>query len=201
MNQMTGRLVFLVEEPSMKILLDGLLPNLLPGLIEGRHFLCVKHDGKSDLDRSIPRKLSAWRIPGDRFVIMRDNDGADCVALKARLQALCRANGRAETLVRLVCQELESWYLGDLQALAKAFNNPKLNTPALRKRFAYPDEWQKPSLEVDRMVPEFQKGSGARAMADCLHDTGNLSHSFNVFVAGVRRIALEMCSPSLDQGN
>lgn len=201
MNQMKGRLVFLVEEPSMKTLLDGLLPNLLPGWVEGQHFMCVKHDGKSDLDRSIPRKLSAWRIPGDRFVIVRDNDSADCIALKARLQTLCHANGRAETLVRLVCQELESWYLGDLQALAKAFDNPKLNTPALRKRFAHPDEWQKPSLEVRRMVPEFQKGSGARAMAGCLCDTGNLSHSFNVFVTGVRRSALELCGPPLNQQN
>ena len=152
---MNGRLVFLLEEPSMKILLDGLLPRLLPDTVEGQHFLCVPHEGKSDLDRSIPRKLSAWRIPGDRFVIVRDSDNADCIQLKARFQALCLANGRPETLVRLVCQELESWYVGDLQALALAFENPKLNTPALRKRFAAPDDWQKPSVEVKRLVPAF----------------------------------------------
>ena len=128
---MKGRVIFLLEEPSMKILLDGLLPRLLPGWIEGQHFQCVKHEGKSDLDRSIPRKLSAWRIPGDRFVIVRDNDSADCIKMKARLQALCELNGRPETLVRLVCQELESWYVGDLQALALAFENSKLDTHAL----------------------------------------------------------------------
>lgn len=189
---MNGRIVFLLEEPSMKILLDGLLPRLLSGAVEGQHFLCVPHEGKSDLDRSVPRKLSAWRVPGDRFVILRDNDSADCVQSKARFQALCHANGRPETLVRLVCQELESWYVGDLQALAQAFENPKLNTPALRKRFVAPDDWQKPSVEVKRLVPAFQKGSGARAMAVCLNETGNLSRSFQVFVAGVRRIAEEM---------
>ena len=76
---MAGRLVFLLEEPSMKRLLEGLLPRLMPGLVAGHHFVCVPHEGKSDLDRSIPRKLSAWQIPGDRFVVVRDNDGADCV--------------------------------------------------------------------------------------------------------------------------
>lgn len=192
---MKGRVIFLLEEPSMKILLDGLLPRLLPGWIEGQHFQCVKHEGKSDLDRSIPRKLSAWRIPGDRFVIVRDNDSADCIKMKARLQALCELNGRPETLVRLVCQELESWYVGDLQALALAFENPKLDTHALRKRFAAPDTWEKPSVEVSRLVASFQKGSGARAMASCLRASGNLSRSFQVFVDGVRRVAEEMGYP------
>jgi Domain of unknown function (DUF4276) len=189
---MNGRIIFLLEEASMKILLDGLLPRMLPGVVKGEHFLCVPHEGKSDLDRSIPRKLSAWHVPGDRFVVVRDNDSADCIELKARFQALCQANGRPETLVRLVCQELESWYVGDLQALGQAFDNPKLNTPALRKRFAAPDDWQKPSAEVKRLVPAFQKGSGARAMAACLNEVGNRSRSFQVFVSGVRRIAAEM---------
>jgi hypothetical protein len=65
---MMGRLVFLLEEPSMKLLLEGLLPRLMPGWVAGQHFLCVAHQGKSDLDLSIPRKLSAWQYPGDRFV-------------------------------------------------------------------------------------------------------------------------------------
>lgn len=189
---MNGRLIFLLEEASMKSLLDGLLPRLFPGWVEGRQFLCVKHQGKSDLDTSIPRKLRAWRIAGDRFVIVRDNDGANCIDVKARLQALCLDSGRPDTLVRLVCQELESWYVGDLQALAKAFENPKLDTPALRRRFAIPDDWQKPSVELSRLAPTFQKGSGARAMAACLRETGNLSVSFRVFVDGVRRVAEEI---------
>lgn len=193
---MIGRIIFLLEEPSMKILLDGLLPRLFPGWVEGQHFQCVKHEGKSDLDRSIPRKLSAWREPGVRFVIVRDNDNADGIKLKERLSALCFANGRQETLIRLVCQELESWYVGDLQSLAQAFEDPKLDTPALRKRFAVPDDWQKPSVELSRLIPTFQKGSGARAMAACLRETGNLSRSFQVFVTGVRRVSADMGYPA-----
>ncbi len=190
---MQGRLVFLLEEPSMKNLLEGLLPRLFLGWESGTHFLCVPHQGKSDLDLSIPRKLSAWRIPGDRFVIVRDNDNADCREVKARLLSLCAQNGRPETLVRLVCQELEGWYLGDLAALAMAYGEARLDTSALRKRFRTPDEWQKPSVELERLIPTFQKGSGARLMGLWLGQAqDNRSRSYQVFLEGVTRMAKEM---------
>ena len=35
----------------MAVLLDGLLPRLYPGL----PFQCIPHEGKSDLEKSIPR--------------------------------------------------------------------------------------------------------------------------------------------------
>lgn len=194
---MPGRLVFLLEEPSMKVLLDGLLPKLVPGWAAGEHFLCVPHEGKSDLLRSVPRKLAAWRIPDDRFVVMHDNDGADCQAVKARLVRLCADSRRPDTLVRLVCQELEGWYLGDLDALADAFDAPKLLAPAARKRYLDPDTVMKPSEELKRLVPAFQKGVAARRMGTALRDPDqNRSRSFQVFVAGVRRLALEMGSSS-----
>lgn len=191
---MRGRLIFLLEEPSMKALLDGLLPRLFPGLVVEQHFKCIPHQGKSDLDASIPRKLKAWQIPGDRFVIVRDNDNLDCVDLKARYLALCQSCDRPESLIRLVCQELESWYLGDLKALGEAFANPKLDNAKLRKRFADPDLWQKPSHELMRIVPGFQKVGAARAMAQTLVEVRNRSRSFQVFVAGVRRLVGEMSS-------
>ena len=190
---MQGRLVFLLEEPSMKHLLAGLLPRLMPGWVEGEHFLCVPHEGKSDLDRSVPRKLAAWQVPGDRFCVVRDKDAADCRQVKARLVKLCADSGRPDTLVRLACQELEAWYLGDLDALAAAFEEPRLCGPAMRKRFVNPDSWEKPSLEVQRVLPQFQKGQGARRMGVALRDADeSRSRSFQVFVAGVRRLALEM---------
>ncbi len=190
---MAGRLVFLLEESSMKLLLDGLLPRLIPGWVAGQHFLCVPHQGKSDLDRSIPRKLSAWQYPGDRFVIVRDNDGADCEVVLKMLKAMCVAAGRPDTLVRLACQELEAWYLGDLDAVTAAFGQAKANSPAHRKKFADPDAWKKPSVELERLVSSFQKGAGARAMAQHLREPEhNRSHSYRKFVTGVRRLAGEM---------
>lgn len=189
---MQGRVIFLLEEPSMKTLLDGFLPRIFSGWLPEIHFKCIPHQGKSDLDLSVPRKLNSWRVPGDRFVVVRDNDNANCSDIKARYLSICHAAGRPDTLVRLVCQELEGWYVGDLDALARAFGNPKLNTPALQKRFSDPDTWQKPSAELARLIPTFQKGSGARAMSLTLSDRHNRSKSFQVFVQGVQKLAGEM---------
>jgi len=189
---MQGRIIFLLEEPSLRVLLEACLPRLFPGWVDGQHFQCIPHEGKSDLERSIPRKLAAWRIPGDRFVVVRDNDGADCVQLKERLLATCHAAGRPDALVRLVCQELESWYLGDLSAVASAFGAPRVDTPANRRRFAQPDACHKPSVQVKRLVPAFQKIRGARAMGALLEPGNNRSHSFHVFIEGVHRMAAEM---------
>jgi hypothetical protein len=187
---MPGKIVFLLEEPSMKAFLDTLLPRLFPGWIEGQDFQCVPHEGKSDLNKSIPRKLSAWREPGVRFVIVRDNDNANCIEVKSGLRKRCVRSGRGETLIRLVCQELESWYLGDLDALDKAFGS-HLDTHRYRKRFANPDTLRKPSVEIERLIPAFQKRSGAKKMGQCLNLQlrKNRSHSFQVFVAGVRNLA------------
>lgn len=176
----------------MKILLEGLLPRLFPAFKQLENFQCVPHEGKTDLERSIPVKLRAWREPGVRFVIVRDNDNADCVDLKARLSTLCSNAGRPDALVSLVCQELESWYLGDLRALALAYPACRVSTPAIRKRFADPDTWQKPSVEVKRMVPHFQKLSGARLMATVLETKDNRSKSLLAFFDGVDQVAAEM---------
>ena len=68
-------IIVLAEEPSGKIVAESLALNL--GL-EARA-LCIEHQGKSDLERSIPRKIGAWQAPRPpRFIVMRDNDGADC---------------------------------------------------------------------------------------------------------------------------
>lgn len=192
---MLGRVIFLVEEPSMKALLQALLPRIFPAWREQEHFLCIAHQGKSDLDKSISRKLAAWQYPHDRFVILRDNDNADCVALKTRLKQLCDNSSRSDVLIRLVCQELEGWYLGDLQALATAYASPKINTPKYIKKYTEPDQWQKPSEEVARLIPQFQKTSGARLMGANLNlDGKNKSPSYGFFLSGLQRLTAEMAS-------
>lgn len=180
-----SRLVLLLEEYSMKVLLDGLLPRLFPGL----PFLCVPHEGKQDLERSVPRKLRAWREPGVRFLVLRDNDGADCRQLKARLAAACADGGRTDTVVRIACQELEAWYLGDAAALAVAFADDSLRGLPSKARYRDPDAVQQPAAALAELVPAFQKVSGARAMATRLGAEQNASRSFRAFVAGVARLA------------
>jgi hypothetical protein len=183
----TGRLIFLVEEYSMKSLLDTLLPRLLPEV----NFLCVPHEGKQDLEKSVPRKLRAWDEPGARFVIVRDNDGGDCRELKDRLVDLCRSARPGVFLVRIAVQELEAWYLGQLDGLGQVFGKPALQQLSGKARYRDPDSVVRPSDEVKRLVPEFQKVSGARSMAPVLSPDTNRSQSFRVFVEGVRRVAAE----------
>ena len=179
------KVVFLLEEESMKVLLEGLLPRIFPELI----FQCIHHEGKSDLEKSIPRKLRAWREPGVRFVVLRDNDGTDCIFLKQRLLKVCSDAGRKDTLVRIVCEELEAWYLGEPDALAEAFNDEKLRGIGRKAKFRKPDDVQKPSDDLKRLVPEFQKVGGARAMADHLSRKRNKSPSFRALLSGLDKLS------------
>ena len=43
----------------MEVFLQGLLPRIYPDL----EFLCVSHEGKKDLQKSIPRKLRHGTSP------------------------------------------------------------------------------------------------------------------------------------------
>lgn len=182
-----NKVVFLLEEPSMKELLESLLPRVFPSMV----FLCIAHEGKTDLEKSIPRKIRAWREPGVQFVVMRDKDKSDCEDVKRKLVTLCAEAGRPDTLVRIVCHELEAWYLGEPDALADAFRNEQLRGIGRRARFRNPDNVQQPSRELRRLVPEFQKVSGARRMSEFLTRERNTSTSFQVLLSGLDRVLLE----------
>ena len=179
-----GRIIFMLEEPSMGALLDGLLRRIFPDL----PFTCITHDGKKDLERSIPGKLRAWREPNVHFVILRDNDDGDCLALKEKLTQLCREGGRPDTLVRIVCQELEAWYLAEPEALAEAFSRDNLRNIGNQPRYRYPDSLSKPSEILKGLVPGFRKRAGARYMANCITRRGNQSPSFKTFIDGIERL-------------
>jgi hypothetical protein len=185
-----SRVVFLLEEYSMKVLLEGLLPRLFPDL----PFTCVSHEGKQDLARSISRKLRAWREPGVRFCVIRDNDGADCRSLKQELMDLCEQGGRSDVLVRIVCQELEAWYFGAPDALAEAFGREDLRRITKSARFREPDAVVHPARALANLVPEFQKVSGARRLARVL-SRDNGSRSFQVLLAGIELLHAQVSAP------
>ena len=173
----------------MADLLDRLLPRLFPEL----SFQCIPHDGKRDLAKSVPRKLRAWREPDVRFVVMRDQDGADCREVKSQLVESCRNAGRHDVLVRVVCRELEAWYLGEPEALALAFPGAgaRVQRELRKRRFQNPDAVVNPSAAVASLIPEFQKRRGARSIAAFL-SRGNRSRSFQVFIEGLERLCESM---------
>ena len=169
----------------MKAFLEGFLPRLIPDL----EFLCITHEGKQDLEKSIPRKLKAFRR--ERFVIIRDNDGADCHAIKARLLDVCENKGQSEVLIRIVCQALEAWYLGAMNTLSEVYIQPRIAGWNRKSKYRNPDRLGSPDLELLRLIPEFRKIDGARRMGAAmpLEKTENSSRSFQVFIEGVRRIS------------
>ncbi len=168
----------------MRNLLDGLLPRIFPEL----SFYCVPHGGKDDLEKNIPRLLRDWREPGAKFVVVRDNDNANCLVLKEELRQLCHQGRRADTLIRIVCQELEAWYLSEPRALADAYEDENLQNIGRRARYRHPESRAKPSEDLKKLIPTFQKTDGARRMAHHLTREGNRSHSFPVFLNGVERL-------------
>lgn len=186
---MGPELVFMVEEPSMENTLKAILPRFLP---DGLAFRVIPHSGKNDLEASVPKKLRSWVNPEACFIVVRDNDGGDCLALKRRLVELCSANGRPEALVRIVCQELESWFLGDLKAVelgGLSRNCAKLQGKRLYKD---PDHIEDAKGKLKELAPAYQARSGSQAIAPHLALDKNTSKSFNVFITGVLRVAAQM---------
>ena len=182
-------LVFLLEERSMKELLEVLLPRIIPETVT---FKCIHHEGKQDLEKSIPRKLKAWKTAG-RFVIIRDQDSGDCVEIKNNLKNLSNKSGRSDTLIGIVCHELGSWFLGDLAAVEKAFElkTGKLSKKQNNKKYTNPDQLNSAKQELKKLVHSYQPISGSRKIGEYLEVKNldkNKSYSFKMFIKGLQKI-------------
>lgn len=179
-------LVFLLEEKSMKYYLDGILPKILP---EGIDYLTIPHEGKRDLQKSIPVKLKGWTRPDTKFVIVQDQDSNDCRVLKRKLLELCSPYHR-DVLIRIACHELEAWYFGDISALSKAYHK---DLSAIQKKKAYriPDRMENPKRALQKLLPEHQQISGAKLMAEYADVENNTSESFQVFISGIRKMCAD----------
>lgn len=178
-------LVFMLEEPSMRYFIDGFIHRVLP---QGVNVQYLVHEGKQDLEKSIPRKLRAWRVPDSYFIIVRDKDGEEPLKLKKRLADMCVDNERPESLVRIAVHHLESWVLGDFGAVALAFNKPNLRALSGNRKYRNPDVLANASEEISRIIPGYQKVSGAREVSKFIDPDNNLSPSFNVFLTGIKRL-------------
>jgi hypothetical protein len=58
-----------------------------------------------------------------------------------------------------------------------------------KARYRDPDAVVRPSEEIEKFLPQFQKVSGARLMAKRLSRDGNSSRSFQVLVEGIDRLS------------
>ena len=180
-------LVFLLEEPSAEAMLMGLLPRLLPEDTTVRY---IVFEGKQDLEKQLVRRLRGYQTPGARFVVLRDQDAADCHGVKNALLQKCMEAGDKYTLVRIACRELESWYLADLAAVECGLEMNGLAAHQEKKKFRNPDLLANAADELTVLTSyRYQKIGGSRAIGPHLNMNNTRSHSFAVFVAGVVKMA------------
>jgi len=175
-----------LEEPSMLEVMKVLTQSLVP-----KDVLCrfIRHEGIRDLERSMPRKLRGWINADAAFVVVREMHSGDCKSIKQDLLNLCRQGRRPETLVHIVCHELESWFLGDLAAVEKAFPSRRVARHQNKSKYWNPDRLANAADELRRLVPEYQKIGGSRKIAPNMKIEENKSHSFHVLIDGIRQLA------------
>ncbi|MEO6319502.1 MAG: hypothetical protein ABIR56_02435 [Polaromonas sp.] len=76
----------------------------------------------------LPRLLQGYgRTPGiDAVVVVLDTDRRDCKDFLQELKSVAEGcNPSHRTLFRLAVEEMEAWYLGDREALLKAYPRAK----------------------------------------------------------------------------
>ncbi len=179
------QLIFFLEEPSAREMLKGMLANILPTDINS---VFVVFEGKQDLEKRMPMRLKAWNNPNAKFIVIRDKDSGDCVEVKENLLQKCIKAGKRDVLIRIACHELESFYLGDLQAVEQAFRIPKLAAKQGKVKFRDPDKLSNPAQELKKLVPAYQKVAGSRAIGRFLGINNNYSTSFNALLSGLKKI-------------
>lgn len=188
------RIEFLVEEASMAELLRVILPRVLSDTWKlGSNCFIRPHEGKSDLRRSIPNKFKGLgRCPYlVGFVIVQDQDSNDCKQLKQELVSLCEANKAENTsyIVRIVCHELEAWYIGDVNAIHSVFPRFHIEQHEHTAMFRSPDNCVNPKSRLKNIVGDYSQINTAKQIGRHLDVENNKSESFNQFVSGVLRLA------------
>lgn len=181
-------LVFLLEEQSAKAMLEGLVPRINPEDIAIRY---IVFEGKQDLEKQLTKRIKNYQNPDARFLVMRDQDSQpDCTVLKEHLLNLVLATGREKnSLVRIACKELESFYIADLSAVERGLGIKKLSQRQAQAKFRTPDCLGSPSGELRGITNGvYQKVSGSRAIGPHLDIENTRSPSFKNLVRGIRRL-------------
>lgn len=207
MKQGTLTLELLVEEPSAERALRELLPRIVPEV----SFKIRPFRGKTKLLGELPQRLAGYanrmRWEALKVVVLVHRDDDDCRELKRRMDeqasvAGLRTAGTSpssfDVLNRIVVEELEAWFFGDVPALRSAY--PRLPA-SLDTKAAYrdPDSIAGGTCEaLERVMqrhgyyrPGLAKYECAGSVARHMDVERNRSRSFQVFRDGLRRLMSE----------
>jgi len=119
---------------------------------------------------------------------MRDQDSANCTTIKENLVRLCNEAQKPETLVRIACRELESFYFGDLKAVEEALQ-VNLSSHKRKKAYRIPDTIVTPAKKLENITGGiYQKIGGSREIGKVISLTDNSSYSFRMLISGIQRL-------------
>jgi hypothetical protein len=185
----------LTEEQSAEEFLERLVPRL--GVDESR-FDVYSFRGKEDLKTKLEDRLQGYGsfLAGPQgvdysyvIVILIDQDDDDCLELKEELASeVSRIGLDDQVKIRIAVKELESWYLGDPEALRSEFQRLPSSFEN-RSKFRNPEAMnQKPSEALDQLLRDngyksgLQKVTTAQKMGGTVDTQDeNDCHSFHVF--------------------
>ncbi|MCP5538640.1 MAG: DUF4276 family protein [Akkermansiaceae bacterium] len=184
-------IVFLLEEASIKEVIGAMVKSLYPDWIEGLNWLALSFSGKSDLEKNIRKKMESWGYNQPTFIIVRDNDGGDCESVKAKLVGLATNHSGHDFKVRIVCQELEAWFIGDLDAVERAYPDSKAAALKGKAKYRDPDSVGNAADEIHKITGVVTKVDRAKQIAARLSlDEGiNRSKSFEIMLRTLRSFA------------
>jgi len=186
-------IIFLVEDYSMRKFLEGILPRL--GFEE--HLFEIKHHrGKEDLISHLNKIIPSLSKRAQQIIVIIDQDRQDCVKLKNKLKgklALCICDYK----IRIACYELEAWFLGDMEAIAKCSPRFKAKFFQGKEKYRDVDNIPKPSSVIEQIVPNWKhqyanKPKFAEEIAHFIslekrnENKANRSHSFHVLLEMLR---------------
>lgn len=166
-----------------------MLPRL--GFVE---FEIKHHRGKEDLITNLDKIVPTLSKPPQqkRIIVIIDQDKQGCKELKTRIVVKMQKCA-CDYKVRIACYELESWFLGDMDAIAKCSPQFKPKSLQNKKKYRNIDSVEKPSNVIEKIVPQWKndyasKPKFAEKMAKIIsleprnREQSNRSHSFHVFL-------------------
>lgn len=203
---MSLHLEFLVEELSTKQALSLILPKIMGDEVS---FKIHAFKGKSDLFKKLPDRLKGyqeWIDDTYKIIILVDEDREDCKQLKQQLDDIANKLGlvtkssrtKAESfqvLNRIVVEELEAWFFGDINAICQAY--PKISRDLGSKaKYRNPDTITGGTWEALEKVLQskgyhlggLEKNNAAREISKYMNPKTNRSKSFQVLYQGLLEI-------------
>lgn len=200
----------LVEGSSEKAFLDRWLPRFLP-----QHaFTIIQHRGKGRLPAQpdthpdvrreglldqLPAKLRAYgRVldsSTDRVLVLVDLDDDSCLDLKRRLLDVLEAcDPKPLVLFRIAIEETEAFYLGDTDAIRRAFSQAKLRRMRDYVQDSVCGTWELFQRVIDSPIedkPAWGERMGSHLGTNWKGGRANRSPSFRQFCRGLLQLAGE----------